>query len=138
MADDPVYISVSVRWGAKVLKNNVVVSVGPSDTFYGLLLQQLPEEYTIGKGWSSRALIPPPPLAECRHALAERTTSGQPTALKFTMRGEAPRSLSVSVADMGPDGVGDALVSDDDVVLLYNGHDHYNGLVASSVAEGLA
>ena len=65
-------------------------------------------------------------------------TSGQPTALKFTMRGEAPRSLSVSVADMGPDGVGDALVSDDDVVLLYNGHDHYNGLVASSVAEGLA
>ena len=36
-------------------------------------------------------------------------TSGQPTALKFTMRGEAPRSLSVSVADMGPEGVGDAL-----------------------------
>ena len=36
---------------------------------------------------------------------------------------------------MGPEGVGDALVSDDDVVLLYNGDDHYNGLVASSVAE---
>ena len=52
------------------------------------------------------------------------------------MRGEAPRSLSVSVADMGPEeGVGDALVSDDDVVLLYNGDDHYNGLVASSVAD---
>ena len=65
--------------------------------------------------------------------------SGEQTALKFTMRGEAPRSLSVSVADMGPEeGVGDALVSDDDVVLLYNGDDHYNGLVASSVAEGLA
>ena len=61
--------------------------------------------------------------------------SGEQTALKFTMRGEAPRSLSVSVADMGPEeGVGDALVSDDDVVLLYNGDDHYNGLVASSVA----
>ena len=78
MADDPVYISVSVRWGAKVLKNNVVVSVGPSDTFYGLLLQQLPEEYTISKGWSSKALIPPLPLAECRHALAERTTRPLP------------------------------------------------------------
>ena len=45
-------------------------------------------------------------------------TSGQPTALKFTMRGEAPRSLSVSVADMGPEGVGDALVSDRDVLPL--------------------
>ena len=78
------------------------------------------------------------PARRVQNALAERTTSGQPTALKFTVRGEPPRSLSVSVADMGPDGVGDALVSDDDVVLLYNGHDHYNGLVASSVAEGLA
>ena len=64
--------------------------------------------------------------------------SGEQTALKFTMRGEAPRSLSVSVADMGPEGVGDALVSNDDVVLLYNGDDHYNGLVASSVAEKLS
>ena len=54
------------------------------------------------------------------------------------MHGEPPRSLSVSVADMGPEGVGDALVSDDDVVLLYNGDDHYNGLVASSVAEKLS
>ena len=54
--------------------------------------------------------------------------SGEQTALKFTMRGEAPRSLSVSVADMGPE-VGDALVSDDDVVLLYNGDDHYDSFV---------
>ena len=47
-------------------------------------------------------------------------------------------SLSVSVADMGPNGLGDAQVNDDDIVLLFNGHDHYNGLVSASIAEALS
>ena len=38
---------------------------------------------------------------------------------------------------MGPDGDGDAEVCEGDVVLLYDGHDHYNGLVSLSIAEGL-
>ena len=46
----------------------------------------------------------------------------------------SPCSLSVSVADMGPNGLGDAQVNDDDIVLLFNGHDHYNGLVSASIA----
>jgi hypothetical protein len=35
---------------------------------------------------------------------------------------------------MGPNGLGDAQVNDDDIVLLFNGHDHYNGLVSASIA----
>lgn len=57
-------------------------------------------------------------------ALAQRVkksvfviTTGQAVALKFTIFGDAPRSLSVFVKDMGPDGVGDAQVNDDDIVL---------------------
>ena len=65
-------------------------------------------------------------------------TAGQPVALKFTIFGDAPRSLSVSVEDMGSDGLGDAQVSDDDIVLLYDGYNHYNGLVSASIAESLS
>ena len=64
-------------------------------------------------------------------------TTGQAMALKFTQFGDAPRSLTVRVEDMGPDGDGDAQVCEDDIVLLYNGHDHYNGLVSRSIAEDL-
>ena len=64
-------------------------------------------------------------------------TTGQAMALKFTQFGDAPRSLTVRVEDMGPDGDGDAQVCEDDIVLLYNGHDHYNGLVSPSVAVSL-
>ena len=65
-------------------------------------------------------------------------TSGNPIALKFNIRGEGPRSIPIEVSEMGPDSTGDALVCDNDIVLLYDGVNHYNGLVSSSVAEGLA
>ena len=39
---------------------------------------------------------------------------------------------------MGPDGLGDAQVKDDDIVLLYDGYNHYNGLVSASIAEALS
>ena len=34
---------------------------------------------------------------------------------------------------MGPNGLGDAQVNDV-IVLLFNGHDHYNGLVSASIS----
>ena len=52
--------------------------------------------------------------------------------------GTAPCSLPVSVEDMGPNGLGDAQVNDDDIVLLFNGHNHYNGLVSASITEALS
>ena len=39
---------------------------------------------------------------------------------------------------MGPSGPGDAQVNDEDIALLFNGHDHYNGLVSASIAEALS
>ena len=81
----------------------------------------------------------------CSKALARGTnksvfviTTGKAEALKLTIFGDAPRSLPASVGDMGPDGLGDALVKDGEIVLLYDGHNHYNGLVLSSIAEALA
>ena len=71
--------------------------------------------------------MPPPPSI----------TTGQAVALKFTISGDAPRSLSVFVTDMGPDGVGDAQVNDGGIVLLYNGLDHYSRLASASIAEAL-
>ena len=70
----------------------------------------------------------------CSKALARGTnkgvfviTTGKAEALKFTNLGTAPCSLPVSVEDMGPNGLGDAQVDDDDIVLLFNGHNHSNG-----------
>ena len=81
----------------------------------------------------------------CSKALARGTnkgvfviTTGKAEALKFTNLGTAPCSLPVSVEDMGPNGLGGPQVNDDDIVLLFNGHDHYNGLVSPSIAEALS
>ena len=81
----------------------------------------------------------------CSKALARGTnkgvfviTTGKAEALKFTNLGTAPCSLPVSVEDMGPNGLGDAQVNDDDIVLLFNGHNHYNGLVSASITEALS
>ena len=38
---------------------------------------------------------------------------------------------------MGPDGKGDARVTDDDIVLFYNGIDHYNAFVSQDVADSI-
>ena len=65
-------------------------------------------------------------------------TTGKAEALKFTNLGTAPCSLPVSVEDMGPNGLGDAQVNDDDIVLLFNGHNHYNGLVSASITQALS
>ena len=81
----------------------------------------------------------------CSKALARGTdksvfviTTGKAEALKFTNLGTAPCSLPVSVEDMGPNGLGDAQVNDDDIVLLFNGHNHYNGLVSASITGAAA
>ena len=81
----------------------------------------------------------------CSKALARGTnkgvfviTTGKAEALKFTNLGTAPCSLPVSVEDMGPNGLGDAQINDDDIVLLFNGHNHYNGLVSASITEALS
>ena len=81
----------------------------------------------------------------CSKALARGTnkgvfviTTGKAEALKFTNLGTAPCSLPVSVEDMGPNGLGDAQVNDDDIVLLFNGHNHYNGLMSASITEALS
>ena len=81
----------------------------------------------------------------CNKALARGSqknvfviTSGNPIAFKFNSKGEGPRSLPVQVSEMGPESTGDAMVCDDDIVLLYDPlTEHYNGLVLSSVAEAL-
>ena len=40
--------------------------------------------------------------------------------------------------DMGPGGHGDARVTDDDIVLFYNGTNHYNGFVSKDVADSIS
>lgn len=57
-------------------------------------------------------------------------TPGHPTGLKFSPKAGAPCSVPISVASMGPRGRGDAQVTDDDVILVYNGRDHYNALIS--------
>ena len=57
-------------------------------------------------------------------------TPGHPTGLKFSPKASAPRSTSIYVASMGPRGRGDAKVDTKDIILTYNGTDHYNAPVA--------
>ena len=57
-------------------------------------------------------------------------TPGHPTGLKFSPKASALRSTSIYVASMGPRGRGDAKVDAKDIILTYNGTDHYNALVA--------
>jgi len=64
-------------------------------------------------------------------------TANKSVALKFTPRGEAPRSLQVYVKDMDPDGAGDAKVSDEDIILYFNGTNHYNALLSPAYASAL-
>ena len=64
-------------------------------------------------------------------------TANESVALKFTPRGEAPRSLQVYVKDMGPDGAGDAVVSDEDIILYFNGTNHYNALLSPAYVSAL-
>ena len=63
-------------------------------------------------------------------------TSGESLALKYAADATTP-AQHVSVAEMGPDGAGDARVSDDDLVVLYNGTNHYNALMSAAVVEDL-
>ena len=39
--------------------------------------------------------------------------------------------------DMGPGGLGEARVMDDDIVLFYNGTNHYNGSVSKDVVDAI-
>ena len=78
----------------------------------------------------------------CSKALAQQTnknvfviTSWAEHALKYTNSGGGPPKLSVRVVDMGPGGLGEARVMDDDIVLFYNGTNHYNGFVSKDVVD---
>ena len=80
----------------------------------------------------------------CSKALARQThknvfviTVDVETALKYTDSGGGPCTLPVRVADMGPDGEGDARVTDDDIVLFFNCSNHYNGFVSQDVANSI-
>ena len=56
-------------------------------------------------------------------------TPGHETGLKFSPKAGTPRSVPISVASMGPRGRGDAQVTDEDIILIYNGTNHYNSLI---------
>ena len=79
----------------------------------------------------------------CSKALATQThknvfviTVDVEAALKYTDSGGGPCTLPVRVADMGPDGEGDARgVTDDGIVLFFNGTNYYNGFVSQDVAN---
>lgn len=58
-------------------------------------------------------------------------TKGNPNALKLTPHACPPASIQVAVADMGPDDAGDARVLPTDVVLFWNGTNHYNAFLSS-------
>ena len=44
------HIFFSLRWGGKLFKNDVGVSVNAGDTFRGVLLSQLPDELDMWFG----------------------------------------------------------------------------------------
>ena len=64
--------------------------------------------------------------------------SGAENALKYTNSGGGPPALAVRVVDMGPGGDGEARVTDDGIVLFYNGTNHYNGFVSKDVADSIS
>ena len=75
----------------------------------------------------------------CSKALARQThknvfviTVNVETALKYTGSGGGPCTLPVR--GHGPDGEGDARVTDDDIVLFFNRTNHYNGFLSQGVA----
>ena len=43
------FVFVSLRWGRRVLKSNVGASLQANESFYDLLIEQLPEERELGE-----------------------------------------------------------------------------------------
>ena len=54
---------------------------------------------------------------------------GKDRALKYTSLAAPPVAVPVKVSELGPDGTGDHLVTENDYVFFYNGTAHYNGAV---------